>query len=958
MPDSSSTRDRLAARLAWALVGLGALAGVAYVAIPSLCVQAAVYGAAGAGALLAGIGAVARRREAARLGWLLLLASAGLWLAGDTLWTSFEAAGTHTSFPAPIDLIYLAGYPLAIVGVVLVWRRATTGVLGGILDASIAATGIGVFTWAALIDTGTDAEEHPLVLLAATAYPTFDILLLVALAQLLLAPRLRGNLALRALVAGAGIFLVTDLFYAQAAVLGTYEDGGLADLGWLACYVLWGAAAVHPSARGLVAGPTHEVRLTSARLAGLAAACLFAPASLVVATHDGPADLTVFTVSGSLLIALVFGRMALIFREERRGADELRRSRELYRALVEKSRDMVALVDSDDRVVFASPAHERVLALDPEELIGTHAGDLVHPDDREQAIESLAAVLEGRRVTAPPFRLVRADGQVVWAETTASVLETRADGTELVLTSTRDVTERLRAETELAETTRKLQTLVDTAPVGILSVDRDGLVTMWNPGAERMFGWTAEEVIGGPTPLLDEAAFRRMMDRLHAVESIEEEGVRPHKDGHDVQVIAQAVLLRDSAGTPAGAFAVFVDVSARHRLEEQLRQAQKMEAVGQLAGGIAHDFNNLLTGISGYTELALDRLGDDAPVRRELVEVARASERAAELTRQLLAFGRRQMLQASVFDLNDAVVQTTGLLGRVLGEHIRIVASLDPAGCFVRADQNQIVQVLMNLAVNARDAQPDGGTLALETENVTLGAGAAPQELPPGPYVRLRVSDTGQGMDAETAKHAFEPFYTTKETGKGTGLGLATVYGVVTQSGGTIELSTEPGTGTTFEILLPRTSRPAGTPGSRERAESPGGGERILLVEDEPIVRALTRELLEARGYSVAEASSPEEALALAVREPVDLLLTDVVMPGMNGRRLAASLRRDRPSLPVVYTSGYSDDAALREGSLEPGARFLQKPYTGDDLARAIRACLEAAQPSSSSASSSAATTS
>jgi PAS domain S-box-containing protein len=388
----------------------------------------------------------------------------------------------------------------------------------------------------------------------------------------------------------------------------------------------------------------------------------------------------------------------------------------------------------------------------------------------------------------------------------------------------------------------------------------------------------------------------------------------------------------------------FRDISERVRLEAQLQQAQKMEAVGQLAGGIAHDFNNLLTAISGYAQLGLTEVsGTETPVGRYLEEIQHAGQRAAELTRQLLAFSRRQMLQPTMFDLNDAVSSSEKLLRRLLGEHIRIVTSLAPDGCPVTADRSQVEQVLVNLAVNARDAMPNGGALTLDTENVEVREGDSDERFEaPGDYVVLRVTDTGSGMDATTREHAFEPFFTTKEPGKGTGLGLAMVYGIVTQSGGWIAVHSEPGLGTTFEITLPRsmdTAEPAARP--HRPLELRNGTERVLLVEDEPVVRELTAELLARQGYEVTAVGDPEEALALAERERVDIVFTDVVMPKMSGRRLVARLRESKPELPVVYTSGYSDDTAFHEGDLEENVTFLRKPYSTHDLARAVREALD-----------------
>ncbi len=369
--------------------------------------------------------------------------------------------------------------------------------------------------------------------------------------------------------------------------------------------------------------------------------------------------------------------------------------------------------------------------------------------------------------------------------------------------------------------------------------------------------------------------------------------------------------------------------------EEQLRQAQKMEAVGRLAGGVAHDFNNLLTIINGYGEIVLAGLPEGNPVRGLVAQMKQAGDRAASLTRQLLAFSRQQVIVPQILDLNGVVTDAAKLLRRLIGEDIELTTALDPALGRVKADPGQVEQVLMNLAVNARDAMPAGGTLTVETANVERDGGR---------YVLLRVADTGCGMDAATKARVFEPFFTTKGPGKGTGLGLSVVHGVVQQAGGRIEVDSEPGRGTTFRVYLPLEEnavprqKPAAVPVS-----SPGGTETLLLVEDEEAVRGLTRMTLEAGGYRVLEASHGAEALRLAERhaEPIHLLVTDVVMPGMSGRELADRLTASRPGLRVLYLSGYTDDAVVRNGVLEAGVAFLQKPFGVDALARKVREVLD-----------------
>jgi nitrogen-specific signal transduction histidine kinase/CheY-like chemotaxis protein len=390
------------------------------------------------------------------------------------------------------------------------------------------------------------------------------------------------------------------------------------------------------------------------------------------------------------------------------------------------------------------------------------------------------------------------------------------------------------------------------------------------------------------------------------------------------------------------------DVTERRQLENQLRQAHKMEAVGQLAGGIAHDFNNLLTVILGYSDVVLNKLSADHRLCEEVHEIRKAGERAAALTGQLLAFSRMQVLLPQVIDLNEVVTHVYKMLRRLIGEDIDLRTVCAPATGRVKADQGQLEQVLMNLAVNARDAMPEGGVLTIGTRNAEVDASYAREHVPmePGSYVMLSVSDTGTGMDAKTKGRIFEPFFTTKEKGKGTGLGLATVYGIVKQSGGFIWASSEPGHGTSFEIYLPRVDEKAGVAagyGAPQAREGVGGTETVLLVEDEEGVRRLAREVLEAHGYTVLEASGWQSALGLADSHggPIHLLLTDVVMPEMGGPEVASRLSALRPAIKVLYMSGYTNYAVFHRGLLDAGIAFLQKPFSPDELARRVRELLD-----------------
>ena len=405
------------------------------------------------------------------------------------------------------------------------------------------------------------------------------------------------------------------------------------------------------------------------------------------------------------------------------------------------------------------------------------------------------------------------------------------------------------------------------------------------------------------------------------------------------------VVERTPEGRALRAIGVHKDVTAHKQLEEQLHQSQKMEAIGRLAGGIAHDFNNLLTVMSGYTALSLATLRPGDPLLSNLTEVKRAAERAASLTQQLLAFSRKQILQPRVLDLNEVVAHTDRMLRRLIGEHIELSIVLTPDLWRIKADPHQLGQILVNLAVNARDAMPEHGCLTIETANVQIDSTYAENHaVAPGPYVMLAVSDTGCGMDADTLSNIFEPFFTTKETGMGTGLGLATVYGIVKQSGGHIWVYSELTHGTTFKVYLPRTSAPGEVLAEPSpAAKLPRGNEAILLVEDDSHVRQLAADILNSYGYCVVEAANGQEALTYCQNSAfqIDLLVTDVIMPTMSGRHLVEEVKKLRPQLPTLYMSGYTEDAIVRHGVLEQGAAFLSKPFGPEVLVQHVRRLLD-----------------
>jgi len=491
--------------------------------------------------------------------------------------------------------------------------------------------------------------------------------------------------------------------------------------------------------------------------------------------------------------------------------------------------------------------------------------------------------------------------------------------------------------------------LIQSSPLAIWAVDLEGNLIFWNPAAERIFGWTAAEVIGRPVPVIrdeDRDDYHEWLRRFAAGKSISGiERKRRRKNGEEVEVMIWSAPLRDAEGSIRGAIAIDSDISQQKLLEEQFRQSQKLEAVGRLAGGVAHDFNNLLTVIHGYADMVAVE-GEDQPHLVEYAhEIEYAASRATGLTTQLLAFSRRQISQPKVLDLNEIVGHSVKLLRRVIGEDIEVTTSLDPALGRVKADPLHIDQVLMNLVVNARDAMPNGGRITIETRNQQLDADYVGRHLgvEPGAYCLLAVSDTGSGMSAETRSRLFEPFFTTKEAGRGTGLGLSIVYGIVKQNRGEVIVYSEPGKGTTFKIYLPMVAAAAEieTPGARVLAA--GRGETILVCEDEEHIRELVNRMLERQGYRVMVAETPEEALRIArdTADPIDILLTDIVMPRMNGFDLAREAATVRPGLKTIFMSGYADSHISGGLQLEESTPFVQKPFTAAALARTVRDVLD-----------------
>jgi PAS domain S-box-containing protein len=575
--------------------------------------------------------------------------------------------------------------------------------------------------------------------------------------------------------------------------------------------------------------------------------------------------------------------------------------------------------------------------------------EFIHPDDRADVTAAISRSLETREPFALDHRIVRPDGSLHFLHGRGGVVCDVSGRPARMLGAVLDITARKQAEEALRRANDRLNAVIQSSPLAISSLDAAGIVRLWNPAAERLFGWTAAEVIGRPLPTVhgEEDEFRETRRRvMHGEPVTAVEVIRKKKDGTPVTVNLIAAPLHEADGRITGILGLIEDVTGIKRLEQQFSQAQKMEAVGRLAGGVAHDFNNLLTVITSYSELLLEDLGADDPRREDVVQIRKAAESATALTRQLLAFSRQQVLQPQVLDLNDIVAGTERLLRRLIGEDIQLATALAPDLGMVIVDSGQLEQVIMNLAVNARDAMPGGGRLTIETANVDIDETHVRGEATarPGRYVMLALSDTGIGMDGQTKSRIFEPFFTTKASGEGTGLGLSTVYGIVNQSGGFISVYSEPGQGTSFKVYFPWAGEPGEHAAPTARDSQPRGGtETVLVVEDAPAVRAVMRQVLERQGYAILEAPDGETALQVAAKHhgKIHLLLTDVVMPGVSGRELADQLVKLRPNIKVLYASGYTDDAIIHHGILEPGIAYLQKPFTRDALALKVREVLD-----------------
>jgi len=639
---------------------------------------------------------------------------------------------------------------------------------------------------------------------------------------------------------------------------------------------------------------------------------------------------------------------------------QVRQAEADYRSIFENAGEGIFRRTSDGKFITANPTMAEILGYQsPDELMSevNEVASRLYVDPNRQ-IEWERRLHEDERLVGFESQYRRKDGSFVWLSESARAVRNEEGAILYFEGIAEDVTERKRAEYELSESEERYRELVENALDIIYQHDLKGNYTSINKAGQQLTGYSRAEALElnlmetvAPEYLEKAREMLRLKLAGETVTAYELEILT--KDGGRIPVEANTRLVYQN-GVPVGVQGIARDITERKRLEEalreseeQLRQSQKLEAIGQLAGGVAHDFNNLLTAINGYSALALRRVGDDHSISPYLEEIKKAGDRAANLTRQLLAFGRKQLLQPLALNLNDIVSDMIKLLKRLIGEDIQLITKPGANLKQIKADPGQLEQVLVNLVVNARDAMPRGGIVTIETANTTLDGDYATRHLDamPGEYVMLAISDTGTGMDQNTQSRIFEPFFTTKAKDKGTGLGLSTVYGIIRQSGGSIWVYSELGKGTTFKVYLPLVEEePQQVVATVSAASIKHGSETVLLVEDEEMVRKLASELLSEGGYTVLEANGGEAAIHLGQEHKarIDLLITDVVMPKLSGKEVAEQLRAIHPETRVLFMSGYTDEAIVHHGIVDSDIAFIQKPFSERALAQKIRDVLDA----------------
>jgi two-component system, cell cycle sensor histidine kinase and response regulator CckA len=873
-------------------------------------------------AMAIGLSAVA---PANRRAWVLILLGASASLVGDLAWAWISVVEDAPPTPSVADAIYLCEYPLLFAGVAtLAWRRLDRTV---ILDTAIFALGLAAVMWEVLISPNLAGRgDSVLASFLSVTYSATDVAIMSVVAILALSTGLVSQ-SVRLLAGGLLLLFLADVAYLAGGVAGADLDPFPADFLYPLSMFVWAAAALHPSARVALPPPAGDwLSRRMLRIALLGGALILVP---IVAAIDSAGDRSepLLYLGASIAVAiLVVLRLETILARARR-------SEKRFRMVVEESPAGVGITRGD-RLLTVNEAMCAMFGYAADEMLATPLALIVEggagrPGDADRATEPFSVEGTGLRADGSHFPVL-VQGRAITLDDGPATARFFLDLSEL-----------RAAEEEIRSSERRYRELFDANPQPMWVQDeQSGRFIAVNDTAVEAYGWSRTEFLEMAASEMELPIVPTEPAAAPASDGAPVASRHRHRDGSIVDVEVTSHLI--SWEGRRAILSISLDVTERTRLEEQLRQSQKMEAMGRLAGGVAHDFNNLLTAISGYAELLRAEIPADDERRHDVDEIISASARAAALTNQLLAFGRRGVMELQVVSPNDAIRDTLGLVRRLIGEDILLRMSLDPAVANVRIDVTLLLQVVLNLAVNARDAMPTGGSLSISTSNFELAEADAwlHPGLQPGRKVMLVVADTGTGMDEATLGRLFEPFFTTKPKGQGTGLGLATVYGIVRGFGGTITVESELGRGTTFRILLPAAG---GSPTRAVAARAVGAGDAqgsgtVLVVEDEPSLRQLVASVLLRDGYQVLRAGEADEAEAVAEAWSgrIDLLLTDVVMPGRNGAQLAAALTTRRPDMRVLYMSGYTQDAIGHHGVLDEGTAFIAKPFRQEELLRKV----------------------
>jgi PAS domain S-box-containing protein len=745
-------------------------------------------------------------------------------------------------------------------------------------------------------------------------------------------------------------FGITTNTTRYAMATGSYRQGTWLDLPWtLSFCLLAGLAATWTDSEQYL--PEADPRPTSMQLLAQFSPLLIPAIVFPLVLRIAQEQFLWSVILAMVSFAAAGGRMFFVQNELLLSTRELHKNLALLQGITAGTTDAVFVKDLQGRYLMMNPAGAGFLGRTVDEIIGKDDTELFDDAETGRVIMELdRGVLQSGKMQTFEEGGAAAGVSRIYLSNKGPFRD--ASGKVIgLLGICRDITDRKLAEEELRQSQRKLRIHFEHTPLAVIEWDLDFRVTDWNPAAEGMFGYSRQEAIGQRASFIVPPHFRPLVDKVWQELLNQKGGVRSAndnitKDGRIISCEWYNTPLVDESGRVLGAASLAQDVTERVALEERLRQSQKMEAVGRLAGGVAHDFNNLLTVILGYSQILAEGVPAGSRLADSTAQIKSAADRASGITRQLLAFSRKQVLSPRVINLNDIMLNLDSLLRRLIGEDIEVLTVPSNDLGSVKADPGQIEQVIMNLALNARDAMPSGGKLTLETTNAQLDESYAQRHQPaePGRYVMLAVTDTGHGMSPETQARIFEPFYTTKEVGKGTGLGLSMVYGIVKQSGGYIWVYSEPDRGTTFKIYLPRVDQPAESTGAQNRPNSvQRGTETILLVEDDPQLRQLSSSVLAHCGYKMLVASTPEEGIEIcrSNHRDIRLLVTDVVMPGMNGRQLAEQIQQVSPNVKVLYISGYTSNAIVHYGVLDPGLSFLPKPFTLSALVAKVREVLD-----------------